>query len=412
MSTKPSLQEIIAQRLRETADKKKARDQAINQERFQGPRNGSPKGPSSQNDQPWRNNPFSRDRNGSNGLERSRTGDGNRNKPFQGDRKRPFQGNRSGGPNNKNSPNNRNQRAASQAKSSEPNKLVIPKWEYGTDLEKQYMNELLKTIYTINEDGRVSYVSPTGDIEYASVLKYIDTVPENHVLGIVDIQEQRGEKVAFIKLFERKVKLQEFSDKLAEEKTKLFGRTRKNKRISSLKSIKVSWEISQKDLDNQKTNEIMGHLKKGYKIRLVIGQKDLIGRRNFNFNKEAIEAEEIEDEFDAFNEDDLYESKNFQELYPYEEARRNKVLEQIKSVFEELAKIEIKGDIRHKIVINAEPLVKEEAKKEEKKSLKDQKKAERRLKEQLRQEKKKAKMESKKNQVSTLLQDGDVNEML
>lgn len=371
MSTKPSLRDIIAQRLRNSSI---SNDQT--KERFQGPRNGF------QNRTPGNNQPFQRNR--------------------PNDRNRSSQGNRFNGP------GRRDQKGGSSYKRPDPSKPVIPKWEYGTDLEKQYMNDLLQTIYKINENGRVSYVAPSGDIEYATVLKYVDTVPENQVLGIVDVQEKLGEKVAFLKLFERKVKLQEFSNKLAEEKTKLFGRTRKNKRDSTLKSIKVSWEISQKDLDNQKTNEILGHLKKGYKLRLVIGQKDTIGRRNFNFDKEQTEADEAaEEEDDIFSENDLLEVKQLKELVPYEERRRTKVLEQIKSVFDELAKIEVKGDIRHKILIHAEPLVKEAPKKEEKQSLKEQKKAERRLKEQLRQEKKKAKMESKKNQVSTLLEGDD-----
>lgn len=287
----------------------------------------------------------------------------------------------------------------------------IPVWEYGTDLEKEYMNNVFKSIYDINEHGRVKFLNDEGSIEDGNIMHFIDLVPEDNVLGIADVQENYDEKVALIKFYERRPKLKEYTDKMAEEKTKLFGRTKKNKKDSTTKNIKVSWEISQSDLDNQKTNEIVGQLKKGFKIQLVIGERVAINRKNF-LNKlgkggladESDQSKEEQEFEEQENFDD--EPETYADLNLYEEMRRTKVLDQVKALLEGSSTYQVKGNIRSRILINAEPLAAQEEKKvDEKRKLKDQKKLERQMKEKLRQEKKKAKMESKKSQLSPILED-------
>lgn len=292
-----------------------------------------------------------------------------------------------------------------------PPQIEIPTWEYGTDLEKEYMNEVFKNIYDINKEGLVIFINQDGKLENGTILNYIDSVPTDSVLGVADIQEQGIEKVALVKIYERRGKLKEFSDKKADEITKQFGRTRKNKRDASLKNIKVSWEISQSDLDNQKASEILTQLKKGFKLLLVVGEKRVIGRKTF-FNKLHRREEEEEQEQGQEEEEEIedYEEEKevFEDLNPYEELRRTKVLDQVKAMLEGNATYTIKGDIRSRVLINAEPTGKTEGAKEEvvdeKKKLKEQKKLERQMKEKLRQEKKKAKMESKKSKVSHILE--------
>lgn len=294
----------------------------------------------------------------------------------------------------------------------EPLGPEIPKWEYGTDLEKEYMNHVFKQIYEVNEEGLVLFINDSGELEEGTVLRYVDLVPKDHVIGIVDKQEQRGEMFTLVKILPRRAKLQEYSDKMAENKTKLYGRGNKKpkNKDASLKHIKISWEISQSDLDNQKTNEVISQLKKGFKILLVIGQRRDIGAKRFSFDelsqkKESELSQEEKEKLEEIENEQEEGEEEFQALNHFEQTRRNKVLEQVKAIFEERSKYTVKGDIRSRIVINAEPLetVTPEKKEDEKKKLKEQKKLERQLKEKQRLEKKKAKMESQKNQTSTLL---------
>ncbi|CCH43086.1 hypothetical protein BN7_2633 [Wickerhamomyces ciferrii] len=329
----------------------------------------------------------------------------------QDNQPRRFQNFERGNDNIRNSPrfnqNNRNDFQRNDTKQSkpwrrnEPQEPEIPKWEYGTDLEKDYMNQVLKTVYETHPEGNIKFISENGDIEDSTILRYFDIVPQGKVMGIVNIQEDEitKEKIAVIKYFERVSKIKQFSDERAKELTEQFGRTKVSKRKDqNVKHVKVTWEISQSDLDNQKTNEINGHLSKGHKLQIVIGEKRGMNRRVFD---DDIKDKEIDEDAEI---DEMEEIEEEIQLNDLEERRRNKVLDQIKLIFNEKATIEVKGQLSKRISITATPLEKQSDKKGDVKNDKDAKKLARQEKERQRLEKKKAKEEEKKKRAAEFLQ--------
>ncbi|OWB57202.1 hypothetical protein B5S28_g3134 [[Candida] boidinii] len=142
-----------------------------------------------------------------------------------------------------------------------------------------------------------------------------------------------------------------------------------------LKVIKITWNISISDLENQKLNEIKNQLNKGEKVHIYIGSKESLNYSNFEKISQG---------------DDFIPRRGFQEINELEETRREKILSIIDEFLRDTIKINFtkEGELSKRILYKIDIVKKEEISKDEKKRLKQLKKEERQNKLKLKSERK------------------------
>jgi hypothetical protein len=246
----------------------------------------------------------------------------------------------------------------------------------------------IKEIYEINPSFKIVTPAESGIVQLP-LRRFIQDLLPDESFDILDVQEIKGSRLAFLKTLDKKVCLKNYNEKLAEEKSKLFGRTREKKRDAGVKFIKVSWEISEHDLQNQKTNEILGLVKSGQKIVLLIDTREKIGNKNLVFEIAPVAPEEAE----------MQKKPKLGEL---EEIRRHKILDYIKGLFGDEI-IEVTGSLDNRILITVKPAAVQKRDPVVEKIGKDAKKLERQLKQKQREEEKRAKLEEKKREHEELV---------
>lgn len=259
------------------------------------------------------------------------------------------------------------------------------KWTDSTDLENQYMTYIIKKIFKINSNLNVILYDEVKGIQNFTLREFIKTLKNDESFDILNIQEINNEKYPFLKIIDKPTCLKSFNEKLAEEKSKLYGRTIEKKRDLGVKYLKLSWEISEHDLQNQKLNEIKNLLKMGQKTILLIDTKNELSSKNLTFEIEKPRENYIEPKLNEF-----------------EAIRRNKILEFLKNLFTLLeSEFDISGSINKRILMNVKPKKIEVVKSKEKSN---DKKLERQLKQKQREEEKKLKLQEKKRLYEELLQ--------
>ncbi|CCK73601.1 Aim23p NDAI_0G06180 [Naumovozyma dairenensis CBS 421] len=164
-------------------------------------------------------------------------------------------------------------------------KLVI-NWKTGTDRAKEAINSVIEKIFTINSHGFVNFVNPEThnlvNINIRDLIKGLDLTKKG--LSIVNIEKDRRNKpIPLVRFVDCKVALKTYSDIIAKKKEeelvalgvikKLTGAGSTDKKETTLKHIKISWQISMDDLSNQKAQEIIKLLKKGFKVNIYIDEK-------------------------------------------------------------------------------------------------------------------------------------------
>lgn len=268
-----------------------------------------------------------------------------------------------------------------QKKVNDPYAHFDPKtFKYSESLslrENEYYTDLFKRVYEVNPQFQVLKVGDEGSPKKCHFKQVLKELQDDETVDIVDIQTVKDHKYPLLRLMNKESVLKTFAEKRSMEISKLYGRTREKKRDSNVKFVKVSWEISPMDLENQKCNEILSHLKKNYKLTIAIDSKD-----NFNDMRGAFDVSE------ALN---VEKSKKLNDL---EMIKREKTLTKLKDILADVAEVETSGNIGGRIVLTVIPMAKD-SKNTDKKSSKDQKKLERILKQKQREEKKKAEMEAR-----------------
>lgn len=258
------------------------------------------------------------------------------------------------------------------------------KWTIGAnELDNEYTTSKIKEVFNVNPKLRVMHYTDSG-VREDSLRHFIKNLGPEDSFDIVNVQAIDNAQVPFLRIISKEVTLKNYNEKLAQEKSKLYGRTREKKRESGIKYIKISWSISQHDLENQKRAEIESHLKKEQTILILIDTKENLGNKNTTFTIEEPQ-------------DPDYHPPRLAEL---EEIRRQKILEHLKSFFD--ADFQAEGDIRSKYLITIKAKTSKKASKEEKKTQQNQKKLERQLRQQQREAEKKAKFEAKKKEFEQL----------
>ncbi|CUS24643.1 LAQU0S18e00958g1_1 [Lachancea quebecensis] len=258
------------------------------------------------------------------------------------------------------------------------------KWSTGSERAQAAANFTLRQVFKLNERGVVKVVNQTTNkLEETSILSWAGELDlQTHGLTIVDIEQRGTFSIPLVKLVESKTALKKYSDELAKQKEEELMRLgfsskrtgRKNENDSNednLKQIKVSWQISDADLNKQKANEIISQLKKGYKVFLYLNGKDALNKSNW--------AEDITDQ----------EPTHIKKTSMRELERRQYVVEQLQAIVSEFSlSPAVEGSIETRLIMKLTPKP-VASKKEDRMALKEQRKKE-------RQEKLEKKLEKKK----------------
>ncbi|CAR24023.1 Aim23p [Lachancea thermotolerans CBS 6340] len=263
-------------------------------------------------------------------------------------------------------------------------KRTTLKWNTGSERAQAAANFTLRQVFKMNERGVVKVVNQTTNkLEETSILIWAGELDlQKHGLAIVDVEQRGTFSIPLVKLVESKTALKKYSDELAKQKEEELTRLgfsskrtgRKNENDSNednLKQIKVSWQISDADLNKQKANEIISQLKKGYKVFLYMNGKDALNKSNW--------AEDITDE----------EPAHTRKHSDRELERRQHIVEQLQVIVNEFSlSPTVEGSIETRLIMKLSPKP-VASKKEDRMALKEQRKRE-------RQEKLERKLEKKK----------------
>lgn len=223
------------------------------------------------------------------------------------------------------------------------NKGVV--WESQDLTENEYMNETIrKVLDNDNRAGSVWYINEFGKREETTifdVLVRLDEVQagkkEYDLIKLIHVTDSRP----LVKKFNRNEAMAEFKERIFARNDKLYGRTKEKKRESNLKFVKLGWEMSLSDLKNQKTKEILTHLKKGYRVRIGISVKKFLNSKKFSWNEKQF-VESFKDRF-----------KKPDEL---EMLKRTKMMEYLDGLFEGHAEIKQRvGELEHGFLYELQP---------------------------------------------------------
>ncbi|SCU87666.1 LADA_0E05424g1_1 [Lachancea dasiensis] len=267
-------------------------------------------------------------------------------------------------------------------------KRLTINWTTGSERAQNAANHTLKQILKLNDRGVIKVVNQeTNKLEETTVMIWASEIDLEHFGFLVVNVEQRGShNIPLVKLVDSKTALKKYSDELAKLKEqelmkmgfshrKLGKKNEKDSADDNLKQIKVSWQISDSDLNKQKANEITSQLKKGYKVYLYLNGKDALNKANWADDITS-SAEVLESKFKS------------QKTTAKELKRRQQVLEQLIEIVSELAlQPSIEGSTESKLIMKLSPKT-SITKKENKTALKEERKRQRQAKVEMKVEKK------------------------
>lgn len=260
---------------------------------------------------------------------------------------------------------------------------IIVKWSTGSDRAKDAANTTVSSIFRMNPEGSIKLINAeTNKVQQTNIREFAKTVNlDEEGLNIVDVdQVNEHSSIPLVKLVDVRVALKRYSDDMAKQKQKELiemGVIKKPTKISesdkiesSVKKLKISWEIKPDDLCRQKAHEIVSQLKKGFKVFIYIDSKSSSGSKNSL------------DGFENFIPQEITLSKK-------EKEQRTFVVDKINEIIEEYStQPQLEGTLEDKMIIKLVPKP-SMGEKTDKKTIKEQRKRERQEKLQKRIEKKK-----------------------
>lgn len=268
-------------------------------------------------------------------------------------------------------------------------KRVMVRWTTGSERARLAANQVVKEVYGLNKDGTIKTLDQqTNQLHTSDIRTFIKGLNlDEEGLSIVNIEKHGNDKykklhIPLVKKVDAKIALKRYTDLLAKEKEKELAELgllkKKNNNFSkkdpTIKHIRITWQINEDDLKNQKSNEINSLLQKGHKVNLYIDSKAN------NLSKSWLENfEELEDNESA---------KNLSKRHVRE---NSSLVENLKEIVEPYSITPvIEGSVYNKMIIKLAPRP-DTKPNVDKKSLRDERKKERQLKLQKRIEKKKMK---------------------
>ncbi|SCU99757.1 LAME_0G05292g1_1 [Lachancea meyersii CBS 8951] len=271
-------------------------------------------------------------------------------------------------------------------------KRFTVKWTTGTERAQEAANHTLQQIFKLNERGVVKVVSQQSNtLEERLFVKWAAGLDLGDIgFTIVNVEQRGSYSIPLIKVVDAKTALKKYSDELArrkeEELSKMgFSNKRLGKKIDrdsgddNLKQIKVSWQISDADLNKQKAHEITSQLKKGYKVYLYLDRREELGKTNWSEDVSAIQEDE--------------KKARSPKLSSRELMRRQEVMDRLQEIVDEFAlQPVLNGSIDSRLIMKLTPKT-TSTNKSDKAALKEERK-------QLRQKKLESKLLKKKQKES------------
>lgn len=273
-------------------------------------------------------------------------------------------------------------------------KRLMVRWTTGSERARLAANRVINDVYDLNKDGTIKMLDQeTNQLHTSDIRNFIKGLNlDEEGLSIVNIEKNENDKykksqIPLLKRVDAKTALKRYTDLLAKEKEKELAELgllkKKNSNVSkkdpTIKHIRITWQINEDDLKNQKTNEINSLLQKGHKVNLYIESK------SNNLSKSWLE-----------NFDELEENEFAKGLSKRQVRENESLVENLKEIVEPYSITPvIEGSVYSKMIIKLAPRP-DKKPNVDKKSLRDERKKERQLKLQKRIEKKKLK-ESESN---------------
>lgn len=265
-------------------------------------------------------------------------------------------------------------------------KNIVIRWTTGSDRAKEVANSVMSKIFHMNHEGSIKVVNPaTNSMEQTNIRQFAKGINLDEIgLSIVDVDQiDEYTKVPLVKLVESRVAFKKYSDEMAKQKEKellemgVIKRPSKSsdadKSESSIKRLKISWQIKPDDLSKQKAHDMITQLKKGFRVYIYIDSKNNGNTRNWLDNFENIESQHLSDG---------------KKLSKKELEQRSFVLERIIALLEEYStQPVIDGTIEGKMLVKLAPKPSASDQKD-KQNLREKRKRERQEKLQKRIEKK------------------------
>lgn len=185
-------------------------------------------------------------------------------------------------------------------------KNIVIRWTTGSDRAKEVANSAMSKIFHMNHEGNIKVVNPaTNSMEQTNIRQFAKGINLDEAgLTIVDVDQiDEYTKVPIVKLVESRVALKKYSDEMAKQKEKellemgVIKRPSKSsdadKGESSIKRLKISWQIKPDDLSKQKAHDMITQLKKGFRVYIYIDSKNNGNSRNWLDNFENIESQHL-----------------------------------------------------------------------------------------------------------------------
>ncbi|AET39974.1 Aim23p Ecym_5205 [Eremothecium cymbalariae DBVPG len=266
-------------------------------------------------------------------------------------------------------------------------KNLVVKWSTGSKRAQEAANSTLSEILKIRPDGNVKAIDTQSNVvslvNIRELIKGIDLDKEGFIILKVE-EDDQGALVPLVKMLPAKTVTNAYADKLAKDKgiellklgvnrSRIGHSTPKDGSNSDTKCVKVSWQISDRDLAKQKANEIMSQVKKGLKVTIILDNKE-------SMNMDPIMKEESQDTSKAAATTRLSEEEREERLI---------IIEQLKQIlYTNPVRIKVEGSIRNRMTVKVIPKGSSFDCKEDKRALKEQRKREKQEKLRRRIEKK------------------------
>lgn len=238
----------------------------------------------------------------------------------------------------------------------------------GTERTRLALKLVIEKVIAAQTNYQVNFREESGKLISQHLYKICNRLDlDQEGLAYIGIQAELG--LPMVKRVTSKEMLQVYSDELAAEVEKqllasgssraqkvLRNRLNAEKRKSAAKVVNLAWAISMSDLQHQKRNEIEKRIANGEKFSIVVGDKATAAKIRKTGRDSEDDLEELETiETPRGRKNSL---KNLdEELYELEMQKRERLLEQLDVILEEMkCKTSIFGSIDKQIFVNVEPV--------------------------------------------------------
>lgn len=238
----------------------------------------------------------------------------------------------------------------------------------GTERTRLALKLVIDKVMAAQTNYQVNFRDESGKLSSQHLYKICNRLDmDQEGLAYIGIQAELG--LPMVKKVTAKEMLQSYSDDLAAEVEKqllasgssraqkvLRNRLNAEKRKSATKVVNLAWAISISDLQHQKKKEIEKRIANGEKFSIVVGDKATAAKIRKTGRDTEEDLEELETMDSPRNRRNNLKNLD-DELYELEMQKRERLLENLDQILEELnCKTTIFGSIDKQIFVNVEPV--------------------------------------------------------